>query len=504
MKSIRVTQFQKYLIWLVILLLTIFSRFYLLENKPLHFDEGINGWFTMQMREMGFYKYDPTNYHGPLYFYLLRGFEAIWGQSVVALRAVPAVCSVLSVMLFGFMVVRSKTVRYLMMLFLFFSPAFIFYGRSGIHEMPFVFFQLVFAVGMLRWFDEADGTSLGLLLTGAIGMMTLKETFTINLAAWVVGLIFAGPKVLRQYFNFAKIKNAWSPRLTYLVGLLLVSFVLVFTGFLRNMPGLLDFVKAFLPWMKTGVGETGHNKEFWYWVKVLAQAEPLVLFGAGMSVIGLFTKDARMRMVSAFSLFQLLVYSFIPYKTVWCILSLVWGFYFVLALYAEKIFVRRNWQGYVFGLILLIGIFGSVRSAWLSSYREPIDLNHPYVYVNSTYEMKDLQNLILDMAKANPLLRAEPLQMGMKEQWPFPWVFRRFKTHWDLCTNKVIENAWIYFCDTPAENKVESFITEDYMKVKVMLRQQREYSVVYLKKSLFDGVYKGSFEVVSPMKEVPQ
>ena len=39
--------------------------------KPPHFDEGINGWFVDQMMKNGFYRYDPTNYHGPLHFYVL-------------------------------------------------------------------------------------------------------------------------------------------------------------------------------------------------------------------------------------------------------------------------------------------------------------------------------------------------------------------------------------------------------------------------------------------------
>ncbi|QLY24503.1 TIGR03663 family protein [Bdellovibrio sp. KM01] len=501
MKSIRVTQIQKYIIWLVILLLTVFSRFYLLTNKPLHFDEGINGWFVLQMKINGFYKYDPTNYHGPLYFYLLRAFTAIWGHSVEILRAVPAVFSVFSVMLFSFALIRSRAVRWSMLFFLFFSPAFLFYGRSGIHEMPFVFFQLLFALGMLRWTEKFDGTSLGLLLTGVVGMATLKETFAITLASWVVGLVFAGPAVIRQYFNFEKIKAAWSHRLTYMVVALLISFVLLFTGFLRNWPGLFDFIKAFLPWMKTGVGETGHNKEFLYWVKVLADAEPMVLFGVGMAFVGLFTKDARLRMVSAFSLFQLFVYSWIPYKTVWCILSLVWGFYFVLALYAEKILARRDWRGYLFGSIVLVGTLGSLRSDWRSVYSQPIDLNHPYIYVNSTYEMKDLQNLILQVAKDHPNLLTESVQIGMKEQWPFPWIYRSFKTHWDLCADRAVPDAWLYYCDTAGEANVESQLTEQFMKIRIMLRQQREYSVVYLKKSLFGELYTGAFQVVGPAKE---
>src|ERR1700720_1347883 len=55
----------------VIIGLAAFLRFFLLGIKPPHFDEGINGWFVDQIIKAGFYKYDPTNYHGPLHFYVL-------------------------------------------------------------------------------------------------------------------------------------------------------------------------------------------------------------------------------------------------------------------------------------------------------------------------------------------------------------------------------------------------------------------------------------------------
>src|SRR6516165_2287501 len=62
-----------------ILGLAIFLRFFLLAIKPPHFDEGINGWFVDQMVREGYYRYDPTNYHGPLHFYVLFLFKALFG-----------------------------------------------------------------------------------------------------------------------------------------------------------------------------------------------------------------------------------------------------------------------------------------------------------------------------------------------------------------------------------------------------------------------------------------
>src|SRR5439155_394567 len=71
--------------WLIIALAA-FLRFFLLGIKPPHFDEGINGWFVDQVMKNGFYRYDPTNYHGPLHFYVLLLFESLFGRNVWALR----------------------------------------------------------------------------------------------------------------------------------------------------------------------------------------------------------------------------------------------------------------------------------------------------------------------------------------------------------------------------------------------------------------------------------
>src|SRR5204862_5312170 len=69
-----------------ILGLAAFLRLLLLGMKPPHFDEGINGWFIDQMVKNGFYRYDPTNYHGPLHFSVLFLSETLLGRHLSALR----------------------------------------------------------------------------------------------------------------------------------------------------------------------------------------------------------------------------------------------------------------------------------------------------------------------------------------------------------------------------------------------------------------------------------
>src|SRR6187397_564815 len=79
--------------WLIVAL-GAFLRLLLLGIKPPHFDEGINGWFVDQMVKNGFYRYDPTNYHGPLHFYVLFIFQTLFGRNVWALRLPVVIVSI--------------------------------------------------------------------------------------------------------------------------------------------------------------------------------------------------------------------------------------------------------------------------------------------------------------------------------------------------------------------------------------------------------------------------
>ncbi len=500
MKNAKVTNFSTIALWLLLAVAAVVTRFYDLGNKPIHFDESINGWFVMQMQNLGYYKYDPSNYHGPLYFYLLQAAEVLWGRSLEVLRVVPSVFSVLSVMIFTFGVLRSRPMQKWLSFFILLSPAFLFFGRSGIHEMPFVFFQIVFALGVLRWWEQNDSKALGLMMVGLFGMTTLKETFVITLFCWGVALIAAGPSVWRTVLSKEKFRQAWNMRLTFLFLFLLFLFAVVFTGYFRHMAGLVDFVRAFLPWMNTGVQGHGHEKPFWYWLQVLWQAEPLVLLGVVVACAGVVSKNTPLRVMSVFSLAQLLIYSVIPYKTVWCVLTLVWGFYFVLALTLAEITAARARLALWACVGILTGL--GLNSAYASVYRKPLQLEHPYIYVNSTYELQKLQDVLLTAAKNNPEILREYVQIGMKEQWPWPWILRSFtKMDYSLCTKHILENAVVYFCDRDGAYNVEHEIHEPYWKVELTLRQARDSSLVYLKKSVFPEIPFTGAETVGEEEE---
>ena len=118
-----------------ILLLAALLRLWTLDIKPPHFDEGINGWFVDQMRANSFYRYDPENYHGPVYFYVLFVFLTLGGRNLWALRLPAVIASIGSVWaVLRFDRFLGKTASRLGALAMAVSPAAVFFGRYAIHE----------------------------------------------------------------------------------------------------------------------------------------------------------------------------------------------------------------------------------------------------------------------------------------------------------------------------------------------------------------------------------
>ncbi|HSP45375.1 MAG TPA: hypothetical protein VLO30_05235, partial [Chthoniobacterales bacterium] len=105
-----------------------FLRFFLLGIKPPHFDEGINGWFVDQMVKNGFYRYDPTNYHGPLHFYILFVCQTLLGRNLWAIRLPVVLASIFSIHLtLKFEPFVGRNVSRLAALAMAVSPGFVFY-----------------------------------------------------------------------------------------------------------------------------------------------------------------------------------------------------------------------------------------------------------------------------------------------------------------------------------------------------------------------------------------
>ena len=199
--------------WLIgcaaITALAAFLRFYWLELKPLHHDEGVNGFFLITLFRDGIYKYDPSNYHGPTLYYVALAFTKTFGLNTISIRSSVAIFGLLTVILAFFLKnYIGKIGSLAAALFLALSPGMVFISRYFIHEMLFVFFSFGIVIGVLYFVEKRKA-----------GVWAI---------AWMALLLFVCfvPNVLSLANTFGED----NPSLTWfvLIGLFAVEAVLVF------------------------------------------------------------------------------------------------------------------------------------------------------------------------------------------------------------------------------------------------------------------------------------
>ncbi|MGZ3796003.1 MAG: glycosyltransferase family 39 protein [Pseudobdellovibrionaceae bacterium] len=491
------------------LLFAALSRFLFLNNKPIHFDESINMWFVQRIWEEGFFTYDPTNYHGPLMFYLIQFVQLFTGFDFLSTRWVATIFSFLTLVILWFGPQAQRKAFRWAAVFLLLSPATGFYGRSGIHESAFVFFQVLgllsfhfFVAKDLKKFWWTFGASL-------LGMMALKETFVILILALIPALLLAW-FTERRRFDFKKwtraLSESFQQREVYFPLLfMLVVFIGIYSGFGAHPQGMADFFIALMPWLKTGVHGNGHEKEFLHWLKLMGPNEYATLAGFCLAV-PFIVKNKWLRFYFVFTFFLWLIYSLIPYKTPWCLLSIIWPFAMVAGFGMEE-WMRKlmGWKktlAYGILLSLLAGEFGVM---YQILYRQPINMDHPYVYVNSTYQMKEFIEKTQALVKENPLLREQTLQIGTEETWPVPVVFHNFYTLSYFKVNDRVEpEALIYMIDKKDQPAIEAQLKERhqaglYQVFSLEVRQSRAPILVYLKKSYFQNRFSWNLKEVGEL-----
>jgi uncharacterized protein (TIGR03663 family) len=483
---------------LIFLLFAALLRFLVLDNKPIHFDESINMWFVQRIWEDGYFTYDPTNYHGPLMFYMIHFLQFFTGFDFLSTRWVASIFSFLTVFLLWFGPEKHRRAFRWASVVVLVSPAMAFYGRSGIHESAFVFFQVLGFVSFHFLVDKEFKKFWWAFAGSLLGMMALKETFVVLILALIPALLMVAIMERRQlrysawYQNLAK---SFKSREVYIpLFAMLLLFIGVYSGFGGNPKGLRDFFVALMPWLKTGVhGSSGHEKEFLHWTGLMAVNEFILLVGFVAAIpFVILNKWTRFYWVATFFLW--LIYSLIPYKTPWCIISIIWPFAIITGFVMEEITTR--WPGWrralAIAVLAAMGVW-EAKIQYQIVYRDPIDMGHPYVYVNSTYQMKEFIAKTQALVREQPLLREQTVQVGTEESWPIPIVFAKFyNLSYFKINQKVEDDALVYMVDGKdqkiiADKLKASGKAAEYKAFSLDVRQGRSPIYVYVKRVPFEN-----------------
>jgi uncharacterized protein (TIGR03663 family) len=159
-----------------------FIRFFWLTLKPLHHDEGVNGFFLTNLFKDGVYKYDPANYHGPTLYYIALGFVEAFGLNTISIRSSVAIFGVLTVILVLCLrrYIGDKGSFYAG-LFIALSPGMVFISRYFIHETFFVFLSLGIAYSMACFITRAKAGPFAIVWAALILLVCfLPSTLTLG------------------------------------------------------------------------------------------------------------------------------------------------------------------------------------------------------------------------------------------------------------------------------------------------------------------------------------
>ena len=411
---------------LVPLLILLLFRFHDLGIRPPHHDESVNGWFVDGILSRGYYIYDPQNYHGPLFFYILTLFEKIFGRSIESLRFSTVIfASLITFTPFLFRKWIGMPAAWIAALIFTLSPALIFYSRYSIHETPFALACILFFYFWLRIREEGFHfkTILGFGFTlGA--MATLKENFVLYGAS--LGLAEA---VVWAYDRKPPVKFDRQFWLGLLAGFTIAAVIIAvtFTGFFQDPNGIPNFFKAFALWFQTGEKGNGHQKPFFYWIKIMAEFEWYALIGLLLTPLAFNRKvPQELRLVSVLSAALWLLYSIVSYKTPWCMLSYYWGLILVTSYWSAKLLATRYRYA-----VLTVGALGLIYCGYRAydvAYANPDQENHAYIYGQTFHDMMVPLNQIVARGKADPNLHQTlRMQVSSSFTWPLPYVLGEFK-----------------------------------------------------------------------------
>lgn len=441
-----------------------FIRLYELGLKPMHHDEGVNGFFLTKLYNSGVYNYDPTNYHGPtLYYFALVPVKLNAflfggsGLSTVAVRLVPAIFGIATVWLALCLRRNLGTMGALAAAALIaFSPGDVYISRYFIHEAHFVFFTLAIVVAALRYYESADPLYLLLASLSAGLLFATKETAIISVAVLGLALAFASvymrlvsrragvpwekkraesrkrkKKVAAREEPLARFGGLSNVALWSAVALAVFIFVniLLYSSFFTYWEGVSGALKSFQVWARTG--STEHTHQWHTYMTWLMQEEaPLLLLGAVGSMIALIRhRNLFAIFAGAWAFGILAAYSLIPYKTPWLMinitvpLALISG-YAVNEFYNFESEIKLRIAALALAAVALT--FCCTQSVILNFYHYDDD-RYPYVYAHTYREFLSMVNAIDLLAKRAGTGTQTGITITAREYWPLPWYLRDYE-----------------------------------------------------------------------------
>jgi uncharacterized protein (TIGR03663 family) len=494
---------------IAIMLIAVFLRVWLIEIKPAHFDEGINGWFADQMKASGYHRYDPTNYHGPLHFYAVFLCQILFGRELWALRVPAILASILSVLaILRFRNFFGQPAARFAALAMAVSPAYVFYGRYSIHESWQVLFSILLLHAILGLWQTGARKHLFMLAAGAAGMILTKETYLLHIGC----LLLAVPVLLVWKFvsppnpGWPIAKQSWTrDDVVTSFGVSALVIVFFYSGTFLDFRAVSGLWETHAAWFKTGMEAGGHEKTTYdlvgplnyYWLALMARCfEWPALLGVVAGLRYILPSDSRYRYIAIASAGTLLAYSIISYKTPWCIISMLWPFYLLLGAVIQEAVSKTHRR--VFWWIAVPLLAASLAYTVRLNFLIFTDDREPYVYVQTYEDINRVTNPILKVAKSEPDGYQMEGAIVLDSYYPLPWIFGDFTRigYFDKTNPPPRWNYDFLMIESAKESEIEPKLGRPYLKIPFRLRSGQEPCTAYLASDMFEEVLGRKADII--------
>lgn len=179
-------------IFAVILILAIFSRFYLLETRVMSHDETSHVYFSWLFQQGRGYSHDPVT-HGPLQFHLVAISYFLFGDNDLTARIPAALFSIATIaFMWNFRRLLGRSGAMIAAVLILISPYLLYYGRYVRNEAFVAFFGVVTLWAVLRYLESGANRYLYWITIITALHFTAKETafiYTAQLMIFLAGYL---------------------------------------------------------------------------------------------------------------------------------------------------------------------------------------------------------------------------------------------------------------------------------------------------------------------------
>ena len=482
-----------------------------LFDRTFHPDEANQAFTTGRLLETGTYCYNPQDHHGPTLYYAAAPVQKLCGATgtssleEIPLRSVPLAFAVLT-LVFAFLAARRLVADSLFPLKRPFASTVLLslLGILPLATLPILFFFSTYFI---------QETLLGCFLAGMFWCGTeyfhaAKCNGRIKPGRWAMflgmfaGLAFATKETSVIAFFSAAVAGApfivaarrkgtplpekvpMHAAVALAAGLL--TAVVLFSSFATNWSGVYAaFVEAPLSYVgraggsSASEGAADHVHEWWWYFKILF-GNPIfncrwlgALFLLGVAAA--YRRPSKpVAFVALYAAVSLAVYSLVPYKTPWCMLTVAEAIAFAaglnMVLAGEGFSIKEMrtmpaWRAILRNPLLHVALVAIVVATQFGQCRKigryPDSPLIPYNYANASWDVKNAAEFATRrLAKENDPAAYIAVCLPPEDTWPLPWYLRKSKAgYWKsidaLPMSLPKKPSVVILNDDDAENRME-------------------------------------------------